>query len=202
MQSDETKKTRIVEFAIKNFLSVGYNPVTMEDIARGVGMGKGTIYKLFPSKETLLLCAIDFFAGRIETSIKKIVSDEKLTGVEKLNAYLTTVLGKLSVIKPELLSNLKRSVPQAYEKIEETRQRIIMTYLVQLFEDGKKTGTYDPELDTQLAAHIVVGSIKHFSDAQVLSTFQYSVDEILRMVITVILKGCLTEESKRLIFNK
>ena len=47
----------------------GYKKMTMEDVARQVGIGKGTIYLHFPSKEELVLAHIDRIA---ETVVRKI----------------------------------------------------------------------------------------------------------------------------------
>ena len=47
----------------------GYRKMTMVDVARQVGIGKGTIYLHFPSKEELVLAHIDRIA---ETVVRKI----------------------------------------------------------------------------------------------------------------------------------
>ena len=47
----------------------GYRKMTMEDVARQVGIGKGTIYLHFPSKQELVLSHIDRIA---ETVILKL----------------------------------------------------------------------------------------------------------------------------------
>ncbi len=47
----------------------GYGKMTMEDVARQVGIGKGTIYLHFPSKEELVLAHVDRIA---ETVIRKL----------------------------------------------------------------------------------------------------------------------------------
>jgi AcrR family transcriptional regulator len=47
----------------------GYKKMTMEDVARQVGIGKGTIYLHFPSKEELVLAHIDRIA---ETVVRKL----------------------------------------------------------------------------------------------------------------------------------
>jgi AcrR family transcriptional regulator len=47
----------------------GYGKMTMEDVARQVGIGKGTIYLHFPSKEELVLSHIDRIA---ETVVRKL----------------------------------------------------------------------------------------------------------------------------------
>jgi AcrR family transcriptional regulator len=43
----------------------GYGKMTMEDVARQVGIGKGTIYLHFPSKEELVLAHIDRIAETV-----------------------------------------------------------------------------------------------------------------------------------------
>jgi AcrR family transcriptional regulator len=43
----------------------GYGKMTMEDVARQVGIGKGTIYLHFPSKEELVLSHIDRIAETV-----------------------------------------------------------------------------------------------------------------------------------------
>ncbi len=47
----------------------GYGKMTMDDVARRVGIGKGTIYLHFPSKEELVLAHIDRIA---ETVVRKL----------------------------------------------------------------------------------------------------------------------------------
>jgi AcrR family transcriptional regulator len=47
----------------------GYGKMTMEDVARQVGIGKGTIYLHFPSKQELVLSHIDRIA---ETVVEKL----------------------------------------------------------------------------------------------------------------------------------
>jgi hypothetical protein len=103
-------------------------------------------------------------------------------------------------LKPEVLASLERNAPEAFEKIEKTRQRIIMTNLVKLLEDGKKSGTYDPKMDTRLVAHVLIGAISHITDAKIISTFHYTADELFKMVTAIIFKGCLTDESRQLVF--
>lgn len=50
----------------------GYRKMTMEDVARQVGIGKGTIYLHFPSKEELVLAHIDRIA---ETVVRKLEAE-------------------------------------------------------------------------------------------------------------------------------
>ena len=50
----------------------GYTKMTMEDVAREVGIGKGTIYLHFPSKEELVLAHVDRIAGAVVGKLREI----------------------------------------------------------------------------------------------------------------------------------
>jgi AcrR family transcriptional regulator len=50
----------------------GYRKMTMDDVAREVGIGKGTIYLHFPSKEELVLAHIDRIAETVVGKLREI----------------------------------------------------------------------------------------------------------------------------------
>ncbi len=50
----------------------GYKKMTMDDVARQVGIGKGTIYLHFPGKEELILAHIDRIAARLVAKLREI----------------------------------------------------------------------------------------------------------------------------------
>jgi AcrR family transcriptional regulator len=50
----------------------GYKKMTIEDVAREVGIGKGTIYLHFPGKEELILSHIDRIAERLVEKLREI----------------------------------------------------------------------------------------------------------------------------------
>jgi AcrR family transcriptional regulator len=50
----------------------GFKKMTMDDVARQVGIGKGTIYLHFPGKEELILSHIDRIAGRTAERLQEI----------------------------------------------------------------------------------------------------------------------------------
>lgn len=52
----------------------GYKKMTMEDVAREVGIGKGTIYLHFPSKEELVLAHVDRIAGAVVGKLRELAA--------------------------------------------------------------------------------------------------------------------------------
>jgi len=50
----------------------GYRKMTMDDVAREVGIGKGTIYLHFPGKEELVLAHVDRIAAGVTARLREI----------------------------------------------------------------------------------------------------------------------------------
>ena len=91
---------------------------------------------------------------------------------------------------------IERTMPELYAKIEQRRQQIVLTNLRALLDEGKKSGLYDPGMDTLLVTHIVIGAIRQITQEKVLTTLDYSVDRLFRSILSVILKGCLSHEMR------
>lgn len=200
MASDENKRNRIMDYAFKKFTTEGVSQVTMDDLARGVGMGKGTLYKFFPSKEALMSSTVEFFASRLEKSVEAVLSDEKLTSVEKLSLFLKIVAEKLSKLNPSALSYIERNMPEMFEKIEKTRERIIMKNLVRLFSEGKMSGLFDSQMDEVFVVQIMIGAINHIIQPHVMATLNYSIDRLFTSITSTLLKGCLSQEGRKLAY--
>jgi AcrR family transcriptional regulator len=65
----------------------GYRKMTMDDVARQVGIGKGTIYLHFPGKEELVLSHIDRIAERVLAGLREIAGSPALAA-ERLRRML------------------------------------------------------------------------------------------------------------------
>ena len=197
MAIEESKRVRIIEYALKKFMSVGVSSVTMDDIARGMGMGKGTLYKYFSSKEELAGTAIDYYANVIEDALKKILSDPSLTAAQKLNLYLKAIAERLSKLNPQVLEAIERSMPEVYERIEMNRRRIVVDNLSELLTYGIKNGLFDPDMDVVLVSHMMIGAVNHIVNEHLLENQNDTMDKLFRSITRILLMGCLSEEGRK-----
>jgi AcrR family transcriptional regulator len=62
------------DFLLAHF---GYKKMTMEDVAKQVGIGKGTVYLHFPSKQELVLAHIDRIVERVLVTIREIAGSSE-----------------------------------------------------------------------------------------------------------------------------
>ena len=103
----ERKKIRsrqkIMSAAVKCFDERGYSETSIADIMNEAGLGVGTFYNYFASKEELLLAMLE----RIEDELIDLAKAEKhspLTALEKINKRTAQLLDENKFVLPLFLS--------------------------------------------------------------------------------------------------
>src|SRR5438067_4037678 len=69
--SMEEKRSRILETAIELAEKGGYENVRLRDVAAQADVALGTLYKRFPSKESILIGALELEAEKLEKKMSK-----------------------------------------------------------------------------------------------------------------------------------
>jgi AcrR family transcriptional regulator len=88
----ERRRAEILDAATTVFAENGFAAADVQEIADKTGVGKGTVYRYFPSKEELFLAAVDHGMRRLKTAVDAAVADtrqplERIA--EGVRAYLT-----------------------------------------------------------------------------------------------------------------
>lgn len=91
----------------------GYKKMTMEDLAQVVGIGKGTIYLHFPSKEEVTLSHIDRIVDRLVAELRRIAGGPGPVTEKIRDMLVTRVLFRFDRVRHysqnlnDLLSSLR-----------------------------------------------------------------------------------------------
>ncbi|HVN79090.1 MAG TPA: helix-turn-helix domain-containing protein, partial [Terriglobia bacterium] len=104
-------KSRILEIARDKFFQLGFTRVTMDEIARDLGISKRTLYEHFTSKEELLREGLKQMTQEVERTIEGTLRDDTLDFVDKLIRVWTFMASRLSRIGPIFQSDLQRHAP-------------------------------------------------------------------------------------------
>ena len=90
------KEQLILEAALKLFKEKGFSAVKINDIAKEAGVGKGTIYEYYSSKEELLLKACCSVCSKLDEKVEAVFQTENIDNPVKIIYFsLTTVLTEL-----------------------------------------------------------------------------------------------------------
>jgi len=134
----------ILEATDRLLAHYGYRKMTMEDLAREVGIGKGTIYLHFSSKEEVALCRIDRVIEQMSEQLQIIARNGKpppdrlrqmlllrvLYRFDKVQHYRESLSDLLATIRPALLARRQRHFD------EEAR------IFAEVLKEGRRSGAF------------------------------------------------------------
>jgi AcrR family transcriptional regulator len=85
------RREAILDAATRLFAEFGFNDADTQELAERLGVGKGTVYRCFPSKRDLFLASVDRVIGLLHECIEESrdgVSDPLVIIVRAIRAYL------------------------------------------------------------------------------------------------------------------
>lgn len=88
----ERRRAEILDAATAVFAERGFAAADVQDVADKTGVGKGTVYRYFPSKEELFLAAVDHGMRNLKTTVDAAAAaaEQPLKRIaEGVRAYLT-----------------------------------------------------------------------------------------------------------------
>lgn len=91
-KADPTRKETIVTAAMAVFARKGYAAARMVDVALAAGIGKGTIYEYFPSKEALFFATFEYLMTRTGLQMKALAAGSTGSASTRLSAMAEAVL--------------------------------------------------------------------------------------------------------------
>ena len=118
----ESIRDEILDATDRLLARFGYKKMTIDDLAQEVGIGKGTIYLHFSSKEEIALSHIDRIIERMKVRLKEISSadvspDERLREMlltrvlfrfDSVQHYTQSLNDLLADLRPRLLARRRR----------------------------------------------------------------------------------------------
>ena len=142
-----------------------FSNIKVQDIATAAGIGKGTLYEYFSSKEEILACAVLYALDRALSWL-----EDQLQGEISLYRTLETFLDMLE--KEQLLpvtaltflissvsGQQKQELKQQYQNRMQEIFRRMQLCEKQFFEAGRRNGEIDPALDDSFCEYVIVSSL-------------------------------------------
>jgi AcrR family transcriptional regulator len=135
----------------------GYKKTTMEDVAREAGIGKGTIYLHFPSKEELALRSIDRVVRRVQDRLQAIAADGSDVAQRLRQMIIERVLLRFDSVADysQSLDDLFESIRPAYMSRRQRYFEIEVAVFAPVLEEGRRRKLL-AVTDARLAAYTLI----------------------------------------------
>jgi len=189
---------RILTKSHELFLKYGIRSVSMDEIASQLGISKKTIYHSFADKNALVAGVIDIEIDRTQRDCAYHRS-ACLDAVHEIFLAMDMVQAMLSSINPNLLYDLEKYHPQAFNKFKEHHNQFLYHVLKNNLERGIEEKVYRSGINTDILAKYRLGSMFLVFNNDYFTHGKYLLNEIVVVMTDNFLHGLVTEKGKQLI---
>ena len=190
-------KDRIINSAKKLFADQGFQKTTVVDISKQAGLSEAALYEYFQGKEDLLRAIPHLWVSEL---IKDL--EDQLFGVKgafnRLRKYLWWNMRRIEqapldakIVYLFLKTNANFMNTEVYSNV-----KTLYSYLLEIFEEGRKTGEMKQSLNPFLARDIFIGTMDHIVTRWLLKDRSYSLFENLEEIFDLLVDAFKANESK------
>lgn len=185
-------ETRIINSAADLFHRFGIKTITMDEIARELGMSKKTIYKYFSDKDKLVYEVIEshLIQEKAKSENVKVLASN---AIEEIFMHMGLMKDMLANINGTFFYDLKKFHPAAFDCYLSFKAFFIDS-VKQNLQRGINDGLYRPEIKINILAQLRVESIDLAFDSTIFNPKDFNILETQIETLDHFLHGIVTEK--------
>lgn len=168
----DEKLIQIINSVNRLFMRYGLKSVTMDDIARELGMSKKTLYVYFRDKNDMVVKTLRYFMEEHQCKLD-VIYDGRQNAIDESFEIFKMVTEDLQEVKPTIFFDLKKYYPEAWKMYENYRSDHIPTLVEQNLKKGIEEGLYRPDINTRIISIAYTNLIHSIFEADYFSPKEY-----------------------------
>jgi AcrR family transcriptional regulator len=189
------KTLSILEQVRRLYHRYGIKSVTMDDVARQLGISKKTLYEHFNDKEDLvrnvLMLEHDHRCGFLNT-----MEDKKLNAIEELFGVYKMINDIFKEYNTSMEYDLRKYYPDTFTKIKEIRRKRMYEAVLSNMNKGKNEGFYRKEVNSKIIAKLHVIRTESFFENDMFTQEELTSFKIFHEIFIYHLQGILSQQGR------
>lgn len=185
-------KDRILQKAEELFFHIGVKSVTMDDIARELGISKKTIYLHFPDKDDLVYQVVEQEMHKDKCEYEEL----ELSGanaIEKLLQASEMMRQTLVSMNPRLLYEIQKYHPRAWQNFQDHMQDFALHGILKDLRQGIDEGFFRTDLDVEVIARVRLKQIETGFDNQLFPPERFGLVRVQIEMLDHFVRGIVTK---------
>ena len=191
VHKDELIKERIILAAFEHFSQYGIKSISMDYIARSIGISKRTIYDYFSDKEELLTEGINYYNRKRKVALIQIYKETD-SALDAMLSFYAKVMDKPRWYSKKFYDDLQK-FPKAVKKLEEEK-KLFSDECLHLFNRGMEEGCFLKGVNYDIISLLLREHQNMLRPSKIFSN--YSTIEVCDTILFTFLRGCCTENGR------
>lgn len=195
MENTEELYSKVLDL----YKKYGVKSVTMDDVARELGISKKTLYIHVADKKELVEKVIHYDFDVVKDCFMEVFDREGLNAIEQLfevNYFMRNLLKYHSF---SLDYDLKKYYPELFREISERKQHEMYKSVLENMKKGKAEGIYREELNEELVAKLYVSRIVSAHDSEFMTIEDFIAPEAYKEYFVYHIRGIANEKGIKIL---
>ena len=193
-----TLDNRILIKAENLFLRYGIKSVSMDDIARELGISKKTLYQAVENKKDLLMQVIQAHVAA-ELEEMNTIQDEATDAIDEMLRVTQYVLPTLRQMSPTVIYDLQKYYQEVWQLIEGFHNENIFKMIKTNLERGISEGIYRDDFNADIVAKLYVGKTVLVIDEDLFPLKNYNKENLFKEYIKYHIRGIASAKGLKLL---
>jgi AcrR family transcriptional regulator len=191
-------KDRILKGAEELFFRFGIKSITMDDIARHLGMSKKTIYQFFEDKDEVVYTLMQEKLKEDEREFTEI-SEKSANFIEEVFGHMKKMGAIIGSANPSIFYDLQKFYPASWKLFQSFKEECICRMVEGSIEKGKKQGLVRGDVNTRIMARLRIEEIEMGFTPDKFPPDKYKLLEVQLALIEHFLYGICTLKGHKMI---
>jgi AcrR family transcriptional regulator len=189
---------QILKGAEELFFRYGLKSITMDDIAKYLGMSKRTIYENFPTKDSIISALLMLQRKKSLHDIETYRKESK-DAIEEIFMTMQQLREMANMMNPRLLFELKKFHAKVWKDFEDFKQQVILQCVTDNLKRGIKQGIYRKEIDIETLSRMRVEQLELAWNPEIFPPAKYDITKTQLTFLEHFLYGVANTKGHELI---
>jgi AcrR family transcriptional regulator len=190
-------KDKILKGAEELFMRFGVRSISMDEIARHLGVSKKTLYQQFTDKDDLVLGVVNNHL-QCDHEVFVQMRNSASNAVEEMAKISRHMRHQLENINPALLFDLQKFHSKAWAVWLKFKNDVIRESIIRNLRQGVAEGYFREDINPEILASMRIELIQLAFDPTIFPREKFSLPEIQMAIFDHFVFGVVTEKGRKL----
>lgn len=190
-------KAEILNRSKDLFLRYGIRSVTMDDLAKELGMSKKTLYQYFDNKADLIRHIL-FQILQEEKATQQQIKSAAKDAIQEMIGIVKHVTQMLRMVPSNTLYDMEKYYRESWELMKAHNKDHVCLVILENLHRGIDEGLYRMDFNPNFIARLFVGKIPLIADEEHFPAKEYNREQLFAEFINYHLHGIASEKGLKL----
>jgi len=185
-------KDDLLQCAIAKFTQFGSKHVTLDDLAKELGISKKTIYTFFKNKEDLVTSGVESLLNEYKGDINRLINSNSTDPILSVILIYKRGFEYLKYFKPSFLFGIEKYYPKANKLYQDFIEELSVDIILDLLIKAKKSGAIRNDVNVALVVKLYFYRVDYllFKEGNLFKS--YTETELFKHLVIYNLKGIIS----------